>query len=359
MPAGDARGSWDRIAAEIASRATGRATGTTSGTTHARARINTDTVMFLFIVASVPALLANAWSAGRQSLILHASGTVAGWRLSLLQALGFSATAEEPVASLVLGLVYILPLLLIAVLVGLFWAALFARMRDRPVDPGWPLVCWLYVLLLPADISLLMAALGMSFAAVIGLHIFGGTGRYIASPAALGALFVQFSYPGTGQVSSAASWAAAAVSEPALSGMPLALACVLGAALLARSGVVSLRSILGGVLGVALAGTLAGMIGESTAALLGWRAHLVLGTLPLCLAFVVTDPTTAPLTRAGRWMHGMLFGALVVAIRVLDPTHPDGSLFAVLLATLLVPLIDHCVVRRHITATRGRLELRS
>ena len=75
--------------------------------------------------------------------------------------------------------------------------------------------------------------------------------------------------------------------------------------------------------------------------------------------FVLTDASTLPLTRAGRWIHGLLFGALVVAIRVLDPTHPDGSLFAVLLATLFVPLIDYFVLRHHIAQTEGGLELRT
>ncbi|MFQ5983404.1 MAG: RnfABCDGE type electron transport complex subunit D, partial [Woeseiaceae bacterium] len=257
-----------------------------------------------------------------------------------------------------LGLAYIAPLLFVTGLVSLIWAGLFARMRDRPVDPGWAMAAWLYVLLLPADLSPLLAGLGMSFAAVLGLHIFGGTGRYIAPPAALGALFIQFSYPGTGQLSSAASWQATAATEPGMAGIPLALACLFGAGLLMRTGAVSLRTILGGVLGIALAGMLAGLIGDAPIAQIAWHRHLVLGSLPVCLAFVVTDPTTLPLTRAARWIHGLLFGLLVVAIRVLDPTHPDGSLVAVLLAILLVPLIDHFVLRRHIARVGGRLELR-
>jgi Na+-translocating ferredoxin:NAD+ oxidoreductase RnfD subunit len=54
-----------------------------------------------------------------------------------------------------------------------------------------------------------------------------------------------------------------------------------------------------------------------------------------------------------------MFGVLVVAIRMLDPTHPDGALFAVLLVTLLVPLIDYFIVRRHTARADGRLELRA
>ena len=90
----------------------------------------------------------------------------------------------------------------------------------------------------------------------------------------------------------------------------------------------------------------------------GWLRHGK-GSLPICLAFVITDPTTSSLSKEGRWAHGLLFALFVVAIRVLDPTHPEGSLFAVLLATLAVPLIDYFAVRRHVARAEGQLELRT
>ena len=374
MPASGPGRSWRGIGAEVAARAANRASDTTTGATHARARANTDTVLLMFVLASTPALLISAWSAGHQALAQLTGDTPVGWRVQLLHGAGLLTSADDWLSSFVLGLSYIVPLLFVAGLVSLSWAVLFARIRGRPVDPGWLMTSWLYVLLLPADLSPLLSGLGMSFAAVLGQHVFGGTGRYIASPAALGALFVQFSYPGAGQLSSAASWAAVAASgggadgaawtvfaaaEPGALGILLASACLLGAGLLARTGAVSLRTMLGGVLGVALAGTLAGIMSDTPLAQLGWYWHLVLGGLPVCLAFIVTDPTTLPLTRAGRWIHGLMFGVLVVAIRMLDPTHPDGSLFAVLLVTLLVPLIDHFIVRRHTARADGRLELRA
>jgi Na+-transporting NADH:ubiquinone oxidoreductase subunit B len=46
-----------------------------------------------------------------------------------------------------------------------------------------------------------------------------------------------------------------------------------------------------------------------------------------------------------RWLHGALVGVLTIALRVLDPSHPEGTLFAVLLAGLTVPLLDHGVLR--------------
>lgn len=139
----------------------------------------------------------------------------------------------------------------------------------------------------------------------------------------------------------------------------MALACFVGAAILARAGATSWRLLTGAVFGLALAAMLAGTLSESPTANLGWHWHLALGSLPICLAFVITDPTTSSLSKEGRWAHGLLFAFFVVAIRVLDPTHPEGSLFAVLLATLTVPLLDYFAVRRHVARAEGQLELRT
>lgn len=364
---------WRRTMAKSALRLQGRTPGLTTAMTHARARADTNSVFLLFVLASTPAMLVSAWSAGQQMLLHNPASS--GWRWQLLHASGLSISADEWMSCLFLGLAHILPVLAVALLVSLFWSLVFARYRSRSIDPGWTMVAWIYVLLLPVDLSPSLAAVGMTFAAVLGQHIFGGTGRYIVSPAVLGALFVQFSYPGAGQLSSVESWvvvaATGAVGEASAlfpemtiaasnsAAVPMALACAVGAALLARVGVISLRTVLGGALGIALFATLAGALGDSPIAKLAWHWHLALGSLPICLAFVITDPTTLPLSRGGRWIHGLLFALSVMAIRILDPTHPDGSMFAVLLATLSVPLVDYLVLRRHVARTAGRLELRA
>jgi len=372
MKTSDRNTGWRRLYTELVTQFAGQSHGSVAGTTHARAPTNTDVVILLFILASSPAMLVTAWNAGAQMLILDP----AGGRARLLNSMGISISSGDWQGILVLGLTYIVPLLLVAGLVSLFWAALFAHMRNKSIDAGWSMSAWIYVLLVPADLSLMLAGLGMSFAAVLGLHIFGGTGRYIVSPAALGALFVHFSYPGIGQVSSASSWDTVALAltmageqdavlsqitrtMPPDGVVPMALACFVGAAILARAGATSWRLLTGAVFGVALAATLAGTLSESLIANLGWHWHLALGSLPICLAFVITDPTTSSLSKEGRWAHGLLFALFVVAIRVLDPTHPEGSLFAVLLATLAVPLIDYFAVRRHVARAEGQLELRT
>ncbi|NIW24178.1 MAG: hypothetical protein GWN29_06200, partial [Gammaproteobacteria bacterium] len=43
----------------------------------------------------------------------------------------------------------------------------------------------------------------------------------------------------------------------------------------------------------------------------------------------------------GSWAYGILFGALVVILRMADPARPEATVSALLLASLCVPLIDH------------------
>lgn len=56
--------------------------------------------------------------------------------------------------------------------------------------------------------------------------------------------------------------------------------------------------------------------------------------------FIATDPVTASITPKGKWIFGGLIGLLVCLIRA-NGNYPDGVAFAVLLANICVPLIDH------------------
>lgn len=323
---------WRKTLAEAIALASPRARSAGPGTID-RAP-DTTQILSLFIVASLPAALLGAWNAGAGHL-------VAG-----------GAAADSAPAAFAAGLALWLPLLIGAALTALAWEVLFAGLRQRPADPGWAMSAWLYVLLLPPQTPLVFAVLGMSFGAVFGHHVFGGTGRYVASPAVIGALFLHFAYPSLSQADSTFGslialgatatvehvgwWSAFAGREPGLLGTPSALAALAGALYLVIRGVVSLRTLGGGLLGLLLASLGGGLP-------VHW--HFVLGNVAFCWAFVLTDPTTQPLTKSGRWLYGAAFGALVILMREADPAHPDGSLFAVLLAALLVPVIDYATLR--------------
>jgi Na+-transporting NADH:ubiquinone oxidoreductase subunit B len=361
---------WQRAAAGIAERFTGREVTKTTGSLHIRNPLNTDRLLALFILASIPAAIVGTLSAGTEYLaaIVAQPDLNTGWRMFALT--GAAASPDDAPAVLLLGLTIIAPLVVVATMTSITWEIVFAALRRRPVDPGWPMASWLFVLLLPPGTPLVLAAIGMTFGAVLGKHIFGGTGRYIASPAVLGALFLHYAYPAlvadmtiwntadglaTAEVANQGMswWQTFAGREPGLLGTGSALACMAGALWLAVAGVASLRTLTGALFGLLLAATIATALGGTYPA--HW--HFALGSFAFCWAFTLTDPTTLPLTRGGRWLHGIFFGVLVVLMREADPTHPEGTLFAVLLAGLFVPLIDFAVLRAQHLRFGGQLEI--
>ncbi|WP_413112083.1 electron transport complex subunit RsxD [Thaumasiovibrio sp. DFM-14] len=68
--------------------------------------------------------------------------------------------------------------------------------------------------------------------------------------------------------------------------------------------------------------------------------HLFSGATMLGAFFIATDPVSAATTVKGRLIFGALVGLLVFLIRSWGG-FPDGVAFAVLLANMTVPLIDH------------------
>lgn len=308
----------------------------------------------VFIAASAPAAAVGVWSLGAR-IAETSPDTVESWQIAALEYLGLDRAQPSALSAVALGCAFFVPLLVTSLAVSRAWAEVFSRVRHRPRDSGWAMMAWLYTLLLPATMPLHFAALGLSFGAVFGCYVFGGTGRYIVSPALLGIVFVAIAYPGfmadtqwlpgDGATS---SWAAVASgTDPGTVGwLPLflgneigalgagsTLACLLGAGVLIGLRVASVRIVAASLLSFAAAAWLGGE--------LPWYWHLAVGNFAFVLAFIATDPTTKPRTRGGCWAFGALFGALTIALRVANPEHPEGTWFALLLASLCVPLFDH------------------
>ncbi len=83
--------------------------------------------------------------------------------------------------------------------------------------------------------------------------------------------------------------------------------------------------------------------------------HLLLGSFAFGAVFLACDAVASCCTNPGRWIQGLMIGALLVLIRVANPTHPDAVIPAILLASITAPLIDHAVIAWNIRrrARRG------
>lgn len=243
--------------------------------------------------------------------------------------------------------------------------AAFAKLRRRPLDPGWLMHGWLLGMLLPLALPWPLVIVATAFGVIFGSLIFGGSGRYLVSPALLGVVFIAVSYPDAFTGASASSpWplVLAGELEPganhALLSTPVKsiaqaspVACLLAALGLSLLGIGTWRIGAAAVGGTALGslGFALGGLGDSAATIpLLW--HWLVGYIPFCVAVVATDPSVVPVTRSGQWLYGLLIGVLVILLRLADPTHPEGTLTACLFAALFAPLID-----RACEATRARM----
>jgi Na+-transporting NADH:ubiquinone oxidoreductase subunit B len=351
---------------------------------HVRDAMDLKRLMIFVVLAVTPALLVGMYNTGYQANLAMGQlglNTLSGWRGDLLGLLGIGFSAHSVWACLVHGLLYFLPVYLVTLAAGGLWEVLFAAVRNHEVNEGFLVTSMLFAMTLPPTIPLWQVAIGISFGVVIGKEVFGGTGKNFLNPALTGRAFLFFAYPGdmsgdavwtavdgyTGATPLALAatgglpelhahgitWAQAFLGQIAGSlGETSTLACLLGAGMLVVTRIASWRIMAGvffGMLGTVLLFNTFGSASNPLTAL-PWYWHFVLGGYAFGMVFMATDPVTAAMTDAGRWIFGALIGAMVVLIRVANPAFPEGMMLAILFGNVFAPLIDHAVVRLHVRA---------
>ena len=363
---------------------------TTVGAPHVRDSISTQQLLNTFVIASVPCWIFGMWNLGEQinlAMAIVGQEAATGLRGDVIALLGAGYDADNGNDNLLHGFLYFLPAFVVALLTGAFLEALFAKHRQRPVDQGLLAIAWLYTLMLPATASLTLVAAGMAFGIVVGKLIFGGAGRYIVNPAVLGLAFLVFSY--SGALFGYGAWipvpgyddplaveiaveeggvpALLAVNytwqilflgnQPGAIGVSSVVGCVIGGAYLLYKGVASWRIMAGSAIGLIIAVTLFNTFGpaDNPNFDVPWYWHMVLGGWAFGTVFVATDPVAAATTNAGRWAFGLFLGAVTIIVRITNPSYYDGTLFAILLASIFAPLFDYVVVQRNIKRRAARL----
>ena len=122
----------------------------------------------------------------------------------------------------------------------------------------------------------------------------------------------------------------------------------LGAGFLILIGVASYRIVAGGIVGVLATGFLLNLFAGPNAS--PWLSlnpfyHLVMGGAAFGLAYMATDPVSAPGMDKVKWVYGFLIGALTVVIRVFNPAFSEGVMLAILFMNVFSPLLDEIEIR--------------
>ena len=360
---------------------------TTRGAPHVRDGIDLKRVMIYVWMATFPAVIVGCWNVGYQANTAMASMGLEqadNWRHVFLHYFGYNA--DSFIANLAHGMLYWVPIYMTTFIVGGMWEVLFASVRNHEVNEGFFVTSILFSLILPPSIPLWQVALGVSFGVVIGKEIFGGTGKNFLNPALVGRAFLYFAYPA--QMSGDAVWTAvdgwssattlgiaklegmAGVQEAGITWMQTfvgvtqgsigevsALAIFIGGAFLMITGIASYRIVFGVLFGMVAMATLFNVVGSDINPMYGvpWYWHLSIGGFAFGMMFMATDPVSATMTDAGRWIYGGLIGALTVLIRVVNPAYPETIMLAILFCNILAPLIDYSVIRANISRRERRL----
>lgn len=199
-----------------------------------------------------------------------------------------------------------------------FWHLVFMLARAQPPSFSGVLSALAIAMLAPLDLGPLPLLLGVSFGVVAGELVFGGWGRNVVHPAAVALAFLGFGFP-------LAPWPDLPVQLGWAAGAVAFLGVVLG--------VMPWRVLAGGAAMLAAAHGLA-------------FAPPVLTAAAVALVLLAADPATSAATRLGRWLNGLLYGALVLLFAYgWEGAAPVRiAVSAAMLATLAAPLLDELAI---------------
>jgi Na+-transporting NADH:ubiquinone oxidoreductase subunit B len=120
------------------------------------------------------------------------------------------------------------------------------------------------------------------------------------------------------------------------------LAILIGAVILLLTGIANWRSVAGGMLSLSVCSLLLHTLVST--AIPPPAFQLLAGGWMFGIVFMVTDPVSGPLTRAGKWAYGILIGTLTLLIRTYSG-FVEGVMFAILFGNICAPLMDTVVMR--------------
>ena len=329
--------------------------------------IDSKRIMSMVVIALLPALLFGMYNIGYQNYAaVHQTGT-------LLEMFAY-------------GFLVMLPKLLVSYVVGLGIEFAWAQWKGEEIQEGYLVSGIIIPMILPVGCPLWCIAIAVAFAVIFGKEIFGGTGMNIFNVALLARAFLFFSYPtkmsgdsvwvatdsifGLGNTLPDAFTCATPLGQMAQGSAPSAslfdsivglipgsigetsvIAIAIGAVILLWTGIASWKTMLSVFLG---GGVMAAIFQATGQPPVEWYEHIVLGGFCFGAVFMATDPVTSARTETGKWIYGILIGALAVIIRVMNPGYPEGMMLAILFGNMMAPVIDFYVVEANISKRMKR-----
>ena len=326
---------------------------TTSSAAQIRDAVDLKRTMIIVVLALIPALLFGIYNVGYQHF--NAVGGLADTTFFQL---------------FFYGLWKVLPMIIVSYVVGLGIEFAVAQMKGHEINEGFLVSGLLIPMIMPVEAPLWMVALSTAFAVIIGKEIFGGTGMNIWNPALLARAFFFFSYPS--MISGDKVWIAGDTADAISQATPLAQMalgqpltystadmfwgfipgsvgetsafCILiGAVILLLTNVASWRT----MISVFVGGYLMALIFQPISGVEAYQ-QLLMGGFAFGAVFMATDPVTSAQTNTGKYVYGLLIGAMAVIIRCINPGYPEGMMLAILLMNTFAPLIDWFVVQANI-----------
>lgn len=266
-------------------------------------------------------------------------------------------------------------LLLIAVTIfGVLTEYVFEKKNNKKVSEAIIVTSILYTLTLPPSTPYWIAIVGIIFGTIFGKMVFGGFGRNVFNPALVSRAFVYITFPAPLTI----QWSKAAVGFPGGFGTYItegieAISQATPMLIFRETGsMVSMKNL--------LIGNVSGSIGETSAILIilagiyliykkvaSWEIMVstILGFTGLSgilyltgnsqipnplfgilsggflfgAIFMATDPISAPKTKEGKWIYGIIIGIVTVIIRGYA-LFAGGMMFAILIGNTFGPIID-------------------
>ena len=346
----------------------------TSNGSHVRDAVDLKRIMIIVVVALIPAALFGMWNVGYQH------GLATGQSFGLFQNFWY-------------GFLKVLPLYLVAYIVGLGIEFASAQIRNEEVNEGYLVSGMLIPLIVPVDVPLWTLAIAVAFAVLFGKEVFGGTGMNFLNPALLCRAFLFFAYPS--KMSGSSVWVSLKGGESLIDGAtgatPLAfatdgleamnnagvqygmsawdmfaglvpgsvgetsvIAILIGAVILLWTGVASWKIMVSSVAGALFVGWLGNFFGATDVPA---YYQLLMGGFAFGTVFMATDPVTSAQTECGKWIYGFFIGALCVTVRLFNPGYAEGMMLAILLMNTFAPLIDHYVTDAAISRRAKKVKI--